>query len=265
MIWHSCVRWLGLLSVVVILGCGQRQDRQGAGDRRSPPILALVAASTQDAVQEIATEFTREHGVEVRLNADDTSKLAAQIVNGVPADLFLSANEKWSNHIKEKGLVEEAKPLLGNSLVLVVPQGNPQHLTSPEDLTTPKVKKLALAGPTVPAGMYARQALAHLKLLDDLEKQKKIVSGENVRVALTYVERAEVDAGIVYATDARLTDKVETAATFSPSSHAPIIYPLVLLKTAEKNAKARTFYEYLQGERAARNFQKYGFSWLGGN
>jgi molybdate transport system substrate-binding protein len=257
-------RSLALLTLVVVLGCGQRQSSPN-GDQRSPPILALVAASTQDAVQEIAAEFTREHGVEVRLNADDTSKLAAQIVNGAPADLFLSANEKWSSHVKEKGFVEEAKALLGNSLVLVVPRGNPLHLASLEELATPKVKKVALAGPTVPAGMYARQALTHLQLLDDLEKQKKIVSGENVRVALTYVERAEVDAGIVYATDARLTDKVATVATFSPSAHAPIIYPLVLLKPAEKNAKAREFYEYLQGAYAARIFRKYGFTWLAGN
>src|SRR6185436_19773521 len=104
-------------------------------------------------------------------------------------------NEKWADFVKEKGFAHETKPLLGNTLVIVVPKENPAKVSKPEDLSGPAVKKIAVAGPTVPAGIYARQALTKLKLWDDLEQQKKIVPGENVRVALTYVERGETEAG----------------------------------------------------------------------
>ncbi len=246
---------LALLAILVLFGCNQSRV----------PLLILTAASTQEAVQEIASQFTRQTGVGVRINADDSSKLAAQIVHGAPADLFLSANEQWAQHLQERGLVQEIQPLLGNSLVLIVPHGNPLELTGPRDLLEPSVKRVALAGPTVPAGIYGRQALRHLHLLDDLEKEKKIITGESVRVTLAYVERGEVEAGIVYGTDARISDKIEVVATFPPSSHAAIVYPLALLRSAAANADARKFYHYLQGRESADVFRKHGFTWLDKN
>ncbi len=125
----------------------------------------------------------------------------------LPADLFLSANSKWAEFVKDKGFAQEIKTLLGNSLVIVVPKGNPAGVREPRDLTNPAVKHIAIAGPTVPAGIYARQSLKKINLWDDLEKAKKVVSGENVRVTLTYVERGEAEAGIVYATDGKISDK----------------------------------------------------------
>src|SRR5262249_39773199 len=105
----------------------------------------------------------------------------------------------------------------------------------------------------------------HLKLLEDLERSRKIVAGENVRVALTYVERDEAEAGIVYGTDAKITDKVEVVNTFAPSTHDKIVYPLVLLQAGQTNDGARKFYDYLQGPSAAAVFQKYGFLRLASN
>ena len=140
-----------------------------------------------------------------------------QISEGAPAQLFLSANEKWADFVKEKGLAQDTKVLLGNSLVIVVPQGNPAGVKQPKDLTNAQVKRIAVAGPTVPAGIYARQALKKLNIWDGLEENKKIISGENVRVTLTYVERGEAEAGIVYATDAHGSSKqVEVVYTFDP-------------------------------------------------
>jgi len=252
---------LAVLAALGMLGCSRGTDGPRAGGKPGP-ILVLVAASTQEAVREVAAGFTRDTGVAVRLNADDTSKLAAQIVNGAPADLFLSANEKWADFIEDKGFALEKTPLLGNTLVLVVPRGNPARISRPEDLTLPAVRKVALAGPTVPAGIYARQALKHLHMLGELEKQKKIVAGESVRVTLAYVERGEVEAGVVYGTEAKITDQVEVAATFAPTTHDPIVYPLLLLKAAEKNPAARQFRDRLTGPGAASVFQKYGFTRL---
>jgi len=247
---------LAVISAVAALhtaGCSRSRDEHG-------PVLILTAASTRDAVQEIAADFTRQTGVAVQVSPEDSGKLATQIVHGAPADLFLSANEKWADYVRDQGLALEMKPLLGNNLVLIVPRGNPARVHVPEDLTGAAVKRVALAGPTVPAGIYARQALTNLKLLPELEKQNKIATGENVRVTLTYVERGEAEAGIVYGSDARLTDRVEVVYTFAASTHGPIVYPLVLLKAADKNAAARRFYDYLQGPFAARVFEHYGFA-----
>jgi molybdate transport system substrate-binding protein len=254
-----------MLGTLVLLGCGQGKDARDADARHGTPILALVAASTSDAVREIADDFSGNTGIEVRLSADDSSKLAAQIANGVPADVFLSANKKWADFIKDKGLSQDIKELLGNTLVLVVPKGNPAKVTRPEDLTVSAVKKVALAGPTVPAGIYARQALSRLHLVDELEKENKIVGGESVRATLTFVERGEVEAGVVYGTDAKITDKVEVASTFSPATHDPIVYPLVLLARSQQNASARQFYEHLASPSAAAVFRRYGFTLLSGN
>jgi molybdate transport system substrate-binding protein len=246
-----------LLAAASALGCNRAAQTPAAAEA----VNAFVAASTKDAVQELAAAFKAEHGTDVKINADDSSKLAMQIVEGAPAHLFLSANEQWATFVKGKGLAEETVPLLGNSLVIVTPRGNPAGVHVPEDLSKPGVMRLAVAGPTVPAGIYGRQALRKLGLWDALEAGKKVVAGENVRVTLTYVERGEADAGIVYATDARITDKVETVYTFPAGTHDPIRYPLVLLKSGG-SASARAFFNYLQSEKARAAFAKHGFALL---
>jgi molybdate transport system substrate-binding protein len=166
--------------------------------------------------------------------------------------------------VKGKGLAQEIKPLLGNALVIVVPAGNPAKVSRPEDLTGPAVKRVAVAGPKVPAGIYAREALRKLGLWDTLKKEKRVVSGENVRVTLTYVERGEAEASVVYDTDARITDRVERVFTFDPATHDPIRYRLVLLKEGQSNRQGRAFFDFLQSPAAAAVFKKHGFTVLGG-
>jgi molybdate transport system substrate-binding protein len=226
------------------------------------PVIAFVAASTKEAVGEVASAFTREHHAEVKINADDSSKLAVQIAESAPAQLFLSANEKWAEFVTQKGLAQQTTPLLGNTLVIVTPRGNPAHVRSAADLAKGSVKRLAVAGPTVPAGIYARQALRKLNVWEALEAGKKVVAGENVRVTLTYVERGEVDAGIVYATDARISDAVEVVYTFSADTHDPIRYPLVLLRSGAASPSARAFFDYLKSHAAKDVFAKHGFTLL---
>jgi molybdate transport system substrate-binding protein len=238
------------------LGCGGQIQTPKAHE----PVTVFVAASTKDAVAEIASAFKDETQIEVRISADDSSKLAMQIVQEAPAQLFLSANEKWADYVKEKGFADETRLLFCNTLVLVTPKGNPANVHGPEDLSKATVQRVAIAGPTVPAGIYGRQALKNLKVWDSLESGKKIISGENVRVTLAYVEQGEVDAGIVYATDAKISDKIDLVYTFPANSHEPIHYPLVLLKAGDSSASARTFFEYIQSERARKIFARHGFS-----
>lgn len=255
---------LGLAAMVGLLHC-DKSDRESStapitkAPAAAQSVLCLNAASTKDALSEIAKAFEKTTGVVVKFSPEDSSKLANQIVQGAPADVFLSANEKWADFVKEKGLAAETKPLLGNSLVLVVPKGNAAKIKTPADLKIPAVKRIAIAGPTVPAGIYAKASLTSLSLWDELEKGKKFAQGENVRSTLTFVERGEAEAGIVYATDAKVSEKVEVAATFEPSTHPKIVYPLVLLKRGAGNESAKKWFDFLQSKEAADVFKKHGF------
>jgi molybdate transport system substrate-binding protein len=246
------------LLAVALSGCRDTEP----GGQGTGPVLVLVAASTKDAVAEVAAAFTRETNTAVNVSADDSARLATQIVNGAPAHLFLSANEKWAEHVCEKGFADATTLLLGNMLVIVVPAGNPAAVRSPADLDAPAVKHIAVAGPKVPAGIYARQALAAQKIWEPL--QGRIVAGDNVRATLAFVERGEADAGIVYATDAMITNRVEQVYTFAAGTHDPIRYPLVLLKHGAGEAVARRFYDFLRSPAAAQVFTKHGFTILEG-
>jgi len=247
-----------LLGFLFIIGC----NRTGENPKGSEPVTAFVGAGTKDAVQEIAAAFKSDKNGDVKIIADASSKLATQIVQEAPAQVFLSANEMWADFVKEKGFAQETVPLLGNSLVIVTPKGNPAGIRDAEDLTKGTLKRLAIAGPTVPAGIYARQALNKLKLWDALVAGKKVVPGDNVRITLTYVERGEAEAGIVYATDAKISDKVEVVFTFPADAHDPIRFPLVLLKAGNASTSGRAFFEYLQSGKAKEIFAKHGFTLL---
>jgi molybdate transport system substrate-binding protein len=233
-------------------GCGQGA-KEGQGR-----VVALVAASTGDAMRAAAALFSQQSGTEVTVRADDSARLATQILEGAPADVFLSASERWADVIKDKGMERETAVLLSNRLVLIVPRANPAAVKQPSDLTLPAVKHLAVAGPKVPAGEYARQALQSLHLWKAVEP--RVVSGQNVRATLAFVERGEAEAGIVYATDARITDRVEVVHEFAADTHAPIRYPLVLLQGSQEFPAARAFYLFLQSPRAREVFGKYGFT-----
>jgi molybdate transport system substrate-binding protein len=221
----------------------------------------LVAASVKDAVAEAAKNFEAEDaaGVKVKVSAGASNALAAQVLADAPADLFLSASQEWADKVKEKGYAARTVPLLSNELVLVVPKGNPAKIATPADLAGAGVRRLALAGENVPAGKYAEQALRSLKLYDDLAKSRKIARGADVRATLAYVERGEAEAGIVYATDAKISDKVEAVHVFEPKTFDPIVYSLVLLKSGERNPAAVRFFDYLASDKAQAVFTKHGF------
>jgi molybdate transport system substrate-binding protein len=258
---HRIIR-LGLLltaaSAVAVCGC-ERPDTTAA---KPSSVTAFVAASTQDAVNDVAATFHRDTGIAVKISPGGSNTLANQIINGADADVFLSANELWADSVKEKGFAAELRPLLTNSLVLIVPKGNPAGVKWPEGLLAAKVKHVALAGEKVPAGIYAKQALGAQHVYDDLARDKKIVRGKDVRATLNLVELGEVAAGVVYSTDAATSDRVEVVYTFDEKSHDPIRYPLVLLKHGQQNPAARKWFDYLGSASAAKVFEKYGFRLL---
>src|SRR5262249_34811402 len=158
---------------------------------------------------------------------------------GAPADLFLSANAKWADEVAKGGQAAESARLLTNQLVIVVPKGNPANVHDPKDLLSDRVKKLALAGEQVPAAMYAEQALTKLDLMKQLVDSGKIVRGQDVRTALSYVERGEAEAGIVYSTDVGVATGIESVYQFDPGLHDDIVYVLVLTKSGATRPEAR--------------------------
>jgi molybdate transport system substrate-binding protein len=226
---------------------------------RAEDVLILVAASANDAVKEIARGFEKEAGATVKISAGPSQALANQVIQGAPAHLFISANEDWAKKVDEEGQAAKSVRLLTNDLVLVVPKGNPARVKTPNDLRSTAVERIALAGEKVPAGKYAEQALVSLKLYDSLVGAKKIVRGQDVRATLVLVERGETDAGIVYSTDALVTDKIEVVHKFDPKTFDKIVYPLVLLKEGRDHVDAVKFFEFLQSKAAAKVFDKHGF------
>ena len=256
-------RWLRAclspaLSLALLLGA----MTSGCAEKQRSPVLVSVATSAKEALADVAKDFQTSSGVEISLNPGPTSGLANQIIEGAPADLFLSASRQWADEIARAGLADVAVPLLTNRLVLVVPAGNRAQVHSPDDLLSDRVQKIALAGDKVPAGIYAEQSLHALGLLDRLSTAGKIARGQDVRVTLAYVERGEAEAGIVYATDVRAASGVEIAYTFSPATHDEIAYVLVLLKSGKGNESARRFFEFLQSDAADPSYTRHGFSRL---
>jgi molybdate transport system permease protein len=225
------------------------------------PIALDAAASTSDAVQVIVADFRRATGIPVAIGLGASSTLAHQINQGAPVDLFLSASQEWARFLDDRGLVLEQVSLLGNRLVVIVPLGNPAGVSSLDDLKKPEVRRLALGDPEhVPAGIYAREALTRRQLWQPL--QGRIVAADNVRTALAFVARGEADAGIVYETDAAAEPAVSIAARIEPALHAPIRYPLLLLRQTQSHQRARELYRYLQSDEAAAQFRTRGFTVL---
>lgn len=219
----------------------------------------LVAASAADAVTEVAKQFKHRHGTAVRVSRGPSNGLAQQVLQGAPADVFVSASTDWADAVSEAGRTATVRPLLENRLVLVVPAGNPAGVKEPADLTGDRVRRIALAGEQVPAGRYADLALSSLGLLDRLLSSGKIARGHDVRVALAFVERGEAEAGVVYATDAANSERVEVVHEFDEELHPPIVYPAVLVEDGPAGDAGRKFFEYLASPGADEVFRRFGF------
>ncbi|WP_107837796.1 molybdate ABC transporter substrate-binding protein [Metasolibacillus meyeri] len=243
-----------LLFSILLVGC----NSQTANDE-AVELTISAAASLQEALEELKTTYTDEHpNVTITYNFGGSGTLQQQILQGAPADLFFSAAENKFYELVDEELIDQKQGtnLLANELVLVVPTNNDKSIQSFEQLKN--AEKIALGTPdNVPAGQYGMEALQNLGLWNELES--KIVYTKDVRQVLTYVETENVDAGLVYKTDALISDKVEIVATADSETHTPIIYPVGILKDSKQTAAATDFYQFLQSDVAMNVFEKYGF------
>jgi molybdate transport system substrate-binding protein len=244
-----------LLAGAMIGGC----NRPGSGE--SITLTVSVAASLQNAMEELAPVFERSQPrAKLNFNFGGSGTLEQQIERGAPADVFLSAAPKPMDALAAKGLIlsDTRRNLLRNEIVLIVPKESAGPNTFPE-LTDGKVKLIALGDPvSVPAGDYGRQVLQAMQLWETV--QPKLVLAKDVRQVLGYVETGNADAGIVYATDARESDKVRVAAVAPDKSHMPVIYPVAVLKDCRNIPAARAFVVFLAGTYARDVFARLGFT-----
>ncbi len=224
-------------------------------------LIVSAAASLTNALKELAPLYQQSRAnVTVRYNFGSSGGLQQQVENGAPADVFISAAAKQMDALQQKNLLmsETRRNLLTNQLVLVVPS-NRSRATDLKSLTDGRVKRIAIGDPrSVPVGQYAQEALTKAGIWNQLKS--KYVLANNVRQVLQFVEAGNADAGLVYLTDAKTTNKVKIAQTIPASLHSPIVYPIAVLKNSRHQAASKGFVQFLSGAQAKRVFQKYGFN-----
>lgn len=250
---------LALFIMAFVAGCGGTKE-----PAKTEPVNLNIsaAASLTDAAGELKTLYeTKNAGVTLTYNLAASGTLQKQIEEGAPADLFISAGKSQMDALSQKGLIveESRQDLLGNELVLIA--GKDSKLAKFEDLTDASVGKISIGTPeTVPAGNYAKETLTNLKLWEQL--QPKMVLAKDVRQVLTYVETGNVDAGLVYRTDAATSDKVKIIAAAPAGSSKPIVYPMAVIKSTKLQKDAEDFAAFLTTDEAVKIFEKYGFKVL---
>lgn len=243
-----------LYTFLVVLGL--------AASAHAETIRVGAAVSLKEALGEIAKTYESDTGDSVTFVFGSSGQILQQIKSGAPIDAFVSAANKQVDELIATGQLDAAtrRDVAGNTLVLIVPADGPAGIASFDDLAKPGVGRFAIGEPkTVPAGQYAEQALTFLKLLGPLKS--KLVYGANVRQVLSYVERGEVAAGLVYATDAKeAAGKVRVVATVDAAAHDPIVYPAAVVKKSDRAVAARKFLDHLGSEKARAVLAAKGFA-----
>lgn len=228
------------------------------------PPLVLAAASLQESLTEAANAWAAAGHPRPVLSFAASSALARQVASGAPADLFLSADEKWMDYVASRGLLAPRTRVsfLGNRLALIAPASARVSLAIAPGFALSRALgasgRLAMADPeVVPAGKYAQAALERLGVWTSVAP--RVVRAENVRAALILVERKEVPLGIVYATDARVSSRVRIVGVFPHTSHPPITYPVARLASSV-NPEAEAFRRFLVSRTGKAIFVRHGFS-----
>jgi molybdate transport system substrate-binding protein len=223
---------------------------------REAPLLVSAAISLTDALTESAAAYRAGGGGEVRFNFAGSNVLARQIVNGAPADLFISADAAQMALAASRNAVDAAVPLLHNRLAVVTPSGQAVRVPDLQGLL--RLRRIAVGDPdAVPAGVYAREYLQRRGLWASL--QPRLLPLANVRAALNAVESGGADAGIVYESDAAASPRVDLAVLIDGPDAPVITYPAALVTRSTNKGAAARFLRYLQGPEAGSIFRRYRF------
>jgi len=251
----ACSTWPLPAIIVLVVACGG----QGSSDDVGDEVRIMAAASLRQVVSELSDSYKVADDVAFSMNFASSGTLARQIEYGAEADIFLSANPKWAHYIQQKGMtVGDPKVIAGNLLVIIARQDLQLDTLLFDDHLgdlLQSVSRMAMGDPDhVPAGMYSREALKSLGIYDSIKS--KIIHTKDVRSTLRLVQLGEVDIGLVYRTDAILTEEVKILALVPQQYYAPVKYIGVLLSD---RTSARQFFNFMSTKDASVTWKKYGF------
>jgi len=260
-------RLLSLLVAIILVtsliaGCSGEKQATPVPPAAKIEMNISAAVSLKDALEEIQKNYEAKNpNTKLIYNLGASGALEKQIEQGAPADIFMSAAPKQMNDLEAKDLVNKPtrRNLVENKLVIIVPKASNLTISKYEDLTKDEVVKISMGETgSVPAGQYAQEVLKKLGIWDTVKD--KAVLAKDVRTVLTYVETGNVEAGIVYKTDAISSDKVKIVATAPEGSHQPIVYPVAVLSGTKQQQAAEDFITYLSTPECKTIFEKYGFT-----
>jgi molybdate transport system substrate-binding protein len=223
-------------------------------------LFVSAASSLTDAMKEIGGRYEKRNPDKIVFNFGASSLLARQIEEGVPADVFVSADEAQMDRLDRSGRIERGtrRDLLTNALVIVVRKDSPLAINDVSEIAGANISRIALADPqSVPAGIYAREFLIKAKVWERV--RDRVVPAENVRAALAVVEAGNADLGIVYITDATLSNVIRIAFRVAPEMAPRIVYPGAIIANSSHREAATRFLTFLRSNEAAEIFQKAGF------
>ncbi len=251
---------------MLLAGCSsgspvKKEDGRAGGQTEKIELHISAAASLTDALDDYKKAYEKEHeNVELTFMYGGSGKLATMIDNGAPADLFLSASTKDMDNLEEKGQIDGSTRVdfTENTLVLIAGKDEQNTVTNFEQIDPAAIDHLVIGEPeSVPVGRYTKEVLERLDLWKPL--QDKLVLASDVRQVLTQVEMGNAEYGVVYSSDAFISDKVKTVVEADPDWHAPIVYPGAVLTDSEHPKEAQQFFDALLSEEGQAVLAKYGF------
>jgi molybdate transport system substrate-binding protein len=219
-----------------------------------------AASSLTDALHDIARVYEGATHDTLVFDFGASNLLARQIAEGAPSDVFISADELKMDQLQQRGFIIKGsrRGIVSNTLVIIVPSDSNLKITRAADLITHSISNIAVAEPqSVPAGIYAKEYLSRIHVWDRIKE--KIVPTENVRAALAAVQSGNVQAGIVYRSDALISRAVRIAFEVPRTEGPKISYPAAIVADSKQKPAAQRFINFLQSPRAQEIFRKYGF------
>lgn len=269
---------LSLVSLTVVAGCGASSNADRSADSRtdsntatgsstpepsaqSVELTVSAAASLKDALGDIEREYLKARpGARLRFNFGSSGTLQRQIEAGAPVDVFIAASAKNMDALAKRGLIEKStrRVLAGNALVLIVPLKSRAPIRGFNDVAKEVVSRVAVGGPGVPAGERAQEVFESLGVWPGVPA--KAVRARDVREALAQVEAGNVEAGVVYRTDALSSRRVRVVAVAAPGGHKPIVYPVAVVSRSPSAGEARALVDFLTGARGKEALKRRGFT-----
>lgn len=246
----------GAVAIIVVASGGYFLfSREKSSEVHKENITISAAASLYEPLNKAKEDYEKSHkGVNLDINFASSSTLEKQIEQGAPVDVFISASPKYTNQLVEKNIVkkENVGNYLGNKLVLAMSK-DAKKLTSIEDIKN-STGKIALGDKAVPVGLYAEEAFSNMGILDDISS--RIVYCKDAISVLNYLEKGEVDYGVIYENELIGAKNITEVGEFPKDSHKPIVYTMA---TLNDKAKTTDFKKFLESDQGKNIFKEYGF------